>query len=191
MPMTEIDETELANLRGIQSVLAQVEKHPEARALAQKAVALAAPDRAGPEVKIRGEFDERFAKLDERLTTFFDEQKSTQEANQTAAQRQRLEQEWMTGRAKARAAGYNTEEGLTALEKFMEERGVADHEIAIPAFERLHPPPEPLMTGGNHWNFFGPQDQEQPDLKPLYEGNDEAFLGPAISRAIMEVRNNR
>jgi hypothetical protein len=191
MALVEVDETELSNLRGIQQVLAQVEKHPEARAMAQKAVALAAPERAGPEVKIRGELDEFRNEIKGVLTTFVDEQKAAREENETATARRALETRWMEGRQKARAAGYNNEEGLNALEKFMEEKGVADHEVAIPAFERLHPPPEPLMTGGNRWDFFAPAAQQAPDLKPLFDGNEDAFLGPAIQNAIMEVRNNR
>ena len=100
-----------------------------------------------------------------------------------------LEQRWLSGRSKARESGY-TDEGLEKLEKWMEERGVADHSIAMPAFERENPPPEPIMTGGQRWNFF---DEPKDDLsmKPLFEGNDDGFLGPAIATALRDVRNNR
>ena len=190
MANVEIDETELANLRGIQQVLGKVENHPEARALAQKAIALAAPERAGPEVKIRSEFDERFAKLTETVTGFIEDTKKEREENQSAAARRALEQKWMDGRSKARAAGYTTDEGLNALEKFMEDRGVADHEVAMAAFEKINPPAQPLITGGNRWDFFAPAEQA-PDLKPLFEGREDDFLGPQIQRALAEVRGQR
>lgn len=190
MPMTEIDETELHNLRGLQQVLAQIEKHPEARALAQKAVSIAAPDRAGPEVKIRSEFDERFSKVEGMITSFVDEQKKTAAERETAAQRAALEARWMEGRATIRKSGY-TGEGLEAVEKLMEERGIADHEAGVALFERQNPPPAPLISGGNRWDWAAPDTKNTPDLKPLYDGNEDAFLGPAIANAIKEVREGR
>ena len=49
------------------------------------------------------------------------------------------------GRAVARQEGY-TDEGLRDLEQFMQDNGIADHALAMPAFERANPPPEPVMT---------------------------------------------
>ena len=188
MPV-EIDETELANYKSVASVLALIEKHPEARALAQKAVALAAPERAGPEIKIRGELDERFGKLESVVTSFIDEQKKDREERAAADAKSRLEREWMDGRRKLRDAGWQTD-SIDQLEKFMEERGVADHEVAASHFEKLHPPPEPVMTGSNKFNWFD-QPAEQTDLKPLLEGREDEFLGPAIANALKEVRGQR
>ncbi len=90
------------------------------------------------------------------------------------------------GRAVAREAGY-TDEGLRELEQFMQDNGVFDHTIAMPAFERANPPPEPIMTGSQRWNFTE-NPQSQPDLKALFDGNEEAFLGVAIPAAIRHVR---
>jgi hypothetical protein len=191
MPPVEIDETELANFRNIQQVLAQIERNPQARALAQQAVSIAAPERAGPEIKLRADFGQAIGEIKEMISGFAENQKKEKEEADAAKSREALERRWVSGRTKARDAGYNTKEGLDALESFMEEKGIADHEVAIPAFERLHPPPEPVMTGGNGWNFFAPETKEAPDLKPLFDGNEDAFLGPAIANAINEVRNQR
>ncbi len=74
----------------------------------------------------------------------------------------------------------------------MEKNGVADHEVAIPAFERLHPPPEPVVSGGARWNFFdqaaGANDEA---MKALMGGNDEAFLSMALPTALKEGRGGR
>jgi len=69
----------------------------------------------------------------------------------------------------------------------MQDNGVFDHAIAMPAFERANPPPEPVMTGSQRWNFTE-NPQSQPDLKALFDGNEEAFLGVAIPAAIRDVR---
>ena len=59
--MPEIDETELANLRRMADVAQKVSQHPEGRKLLQQAVAVAIPEEAGPEIRIRQESDDRLA----------------------------------------------------------------------------------------------------------------------------------
>jgi hypothetical protein len=187
MPNVEIDENELAALRRYASVADKMQKHPEARKLVQQAALLADPDSVGPEPRIRQEFEERFSAFKEEVTKEREAREAKDREREERDATQRLEQRWLSGRAKAREAGY-TDEGLTQLEAWMEKRGVADHDIAMPAFERENPPAEPIMTGGQHWNFANAEDRAAPDLKPLFEGNEDAFLGPAIARAIKEAR---
>lgn len=186
----EIDETELANLRRIASVADLVAKHPKARGMMQEAVRVAAPDQAGPETILRNEFSEG-------LNAIRDELKADREAREKAAAERAeadsiasLRSRWETGRGRARASGY-TDEGLEKLEKFMEERGVADHEIAIPAFERANPPPEPVVSGNQSWNFLGSPGEAAPDLKMLFDGDEEGFLRQAVPTALASVRNQR
>ncbi len=92
------------------------------------------------------------------------------------------------GRAVARAAGY-TDEGLTNLEKFMHDNGVTDHALAMPAFERANPPPEPVMTGMQRVGLIaGSSAGGDIDLKPLFDGNEEGFLSVAVPAALRHVR---
>lgn len=182
----EIDETELANLRRVASIAEVIGRNPTARAKLQEAVAIAAPDQAGPETRLRSEFSEGLDAIRQELKA--DREARQKREEDAAAERARhdLENRWLTGRKAARDAGY-TDEGLEKLEAFMEKNGVADHSIAIPAFERLNPPPEPVMTGGQRWNFFDIP-KEDVSLKPLFEGNEDGFLGPAINAALRDVR---
>ena len=101
-----------------------------------------------------------------------------------------LESSRAAGRGRARAAGY-TDEGLGELEKFMRQHGVADHEIAIPAFERANPPPEPIVSGNQSWNFLGSPGEAAPNLNMLYDGDEEGFLRQAVPAALVSVRNQR
>jgi hypothetical protein len=190
MPNVEIDETELANLRRVAQIADVVGKHPKARGLLQQAVAIAAPDQVGPETRLRQEIDEKFEALTKEL-------RADREARDKAAAEQvekdrlrQLENQWATTRSEARKQGY-TDEGLTQLETWMEKRGVADHTIAIPAFERENPPPPPVLTGGQSWNFFDQKTREDVDLKPLFDGNEDAFMNKAIAAALNDVRNQR
>ena len=189
--MVEIDETELVNLRNLQRVADTISKNPKARALLQQAVEIATPDQAGPEIMLRREFNSRFdefeKKWDEREAA---RSKKEQEA-EDAAKLSALEARWAIGRKHTRDAGY-TNEGLQALEKWMEDNGVADHRIAIPAFEKENPPPEPVNDGGSsRWDFFNSKDQENPDIKALMEGNEDRFMSAAIKQALAEARGRR
>lgn len=187
MPV-EIDETELANLRRIAGIAEIVAKHPKARALQQEAVRMAAPDQVGPETILRSEFSEGLNAIRDELKADREAREKATKEREEAESLAKLQTRWASGQAKARAKGY-TDEGLTQLEKFMEERGVADHEIAIPAFERANPPPEPIVTGNQSWNFLDRNlGEAPPDIKALLDGNDEGFLANAVPAALASVR---
>lgn len=189
MAKIEVDENEYAELRRVGEVAQLIGKDPKARALLQEAVALAAPDQAGPETRIRREVNERLGAFEQKFDEFLAGAKKDKEDREAADQTKALEQRWLTQRAAARDAGY-TDDGLQKLEEFMEKNGIADHSIAIPAFEKLNPPPEPVATGSSHWNFFDQREQGVGEgaFKALMEGNDEAFLAATIPNALKEVR---
>jgi hypothetical protein len=190
MANVEIDENELASLRRYAQVADKMAKHPEARKLVQQAALLADPDSVGPEPRIRAEVADAMSAIRDELKADR-EARAKEGAEQAERERtQSLERRWAAGRAKARERGF-TDEGMSALEDWMIKHEVADHEIAIPAFERENPPPEPVMTGSQGWNFFDTQSKEDVSLKPLLEGNEDAFLGPAIQTALRDVRTRR
>lgn len=189
MPKIEIEESELANLKRVNDVAALIGKNPKARALLQEAVAMAAPEEAGPEHRIRSEFSEAIGAIREDLKKDREEREREREERATEAAKRDLEKRWTEGRSKARDEGY-TGEGLDKLEDFMEKNNIADHKLAIPAFERANPPPEPVVTGGSRWNFFDVQEGVESDaaLKDLLNGNDESFLARTVPAALKEVR---
>ncbi len=190
MAKIEIDETEYAELSRVANVAKLIGGNPQAREMLQQAVALAAPDHAGPEIRIRQEVAERLGGIEKTIGDFISAQQTEKAERRADDERRALENRWTASRGRARQAGY-TEEGLQQLEDFMEKNGVADHELAIPAFERLHPPPEPVMSGGSRWNFFDQTEADGGDaiLKSFMDtDNDEAFLGAMVPRALKDVR---
>lgn len=186
MPI-EIDETELANLRRVAGIADIISKHPKARAMMQEAVKLAAPDQVGPETILRSEFSEGLAAIREELKADREAREKAAKDRDEAESLAKLQTRWAGGQAKARNAGY-TAEGIEQLEKFMEERGIADHELAMLAYEKANPPPEPVVTGNQAWNFLGNTAEPPADIKALLDGNEEGFLATAIPQAIASVR---
>lgn len=186
MAKIEIDENEYADLKRVAEVAKVIGANPKAREMLQQAVALAAPEQAGPEIRIRQEVTERIGGLEKTLTDFISEQKKDREEREAASKQRELEERWLQSRSKAREAGY-TAEGLEKLEEFMEKNGVADHSLAIPAFEKLNPPPEPVMTGSSGWNFFD-QAKDNLSIEALMKGDTDAFLAQAIPDALKDAR---
>ena len=189
MAKVEIEEAELANLRRVNDVAVLLGKNPRTRAVLQAAVAEAAPDQAGSEHYLRNEFSEAIGGVSKKIDDFLEAQKKDREEREAADARRALESRWLDGRGKLRDAGY-TQEGLEAVEKLMEERGIADHEAARALHERLNPPAEPAVTGGSSWNFFDRSAEAANDaaFKALMSGDDETFLSTAIPAALKEAR---
>ena len=181
MPMIEIDETELANYRQLADSYNKALRHPKARPLLIDAIAEVneqvanAPDRLlRQEVNsVASNLNEKFDKF---METFQEREAKREEREQIAA----LEKNLAEGRAVARQRGY-TADGLKVLEEFKAERGILDYEDAIAAYEARNPPPTPVSTGGSRWDFLSVPEAEAPDLKPLLEGNDDAFLNKTIA----------
>ncbi len=189
--MPEIDETELANLRRVAAVADKISKHPEARGLLQKAISVAVPDEAGPEIRMRAELDEFKTSLLTELKTDREAREKKDAEETTARQQGDNQKRWNSGREYARNSGY-LDDGLTKLEEYMEREGIFNHKHAIAAFERENPPAPPPITGGSGFNWFQQADQANDTaLKALYEGRDEDFLGSMIPQAIAESRNQR
>ncbi len=189
MAMVEIDEAELlAQKQGIEA-LQKMLGHKEARTLVLQAQKLVNPDVAIPEIDAAAPILEEVKALKEQIETDKKEVAEAKAKEEEETKLAKITTKWGDGRKKAEEAGY-TEEGLAQLEKYMEAHGIADHEIAMPSFEKKNPLPEPAETGGTTFHSLGPQTEESPDLKPLFEsaGQSESWLRDMTDKALKETR---
>jgi len=101
----------------------------------------------------------------------------------------KVRSKWNAGRSKLRGQGY-TDEGLETVEKFMEDKGIADHEVAAAAYERLHPPVEPVRgAGGNRFDLFDATDRGSDAMKALFTNPDDpAALDSLVNDTLRQVR---
>lgn len=185
--MPELDENQYAEWQRHQQVLALIDKNPEAKKLIQKAVLIGAPEMAGTEPRIRDENEQFKGEITSKLDAFLDEQRKDREDRKADEAKRAMESDWLSGRRKLREQGYD-DVGVEKIEEFMEKRGVADHEIAMAAYERENPPPPPIATGGSRWNFFDQRDAGNLGLDALLKGDDEGFLAQALPIALREGR---
>jgi hypothetical protein len=190
MAKVEIDETELATYRQVFTAVRQGLANPKTRAKLLEVQAELTPEATSPEITLRSSLDAFKTEILGEFSKFREETVKEKTDREERDSRDRLNARWAESQNAARGEGYKGD-ALDALEKFMEEKGVADHRVAIPAFERLHPPAQPVTTGGQRWDFFGAKETRPPDLKALLEGDEDAFLAQAIPEALASVRNQR
>lgn len=188
MAMTEIDEAELVSLRTNNNLLAVAMANPKAREQVLRGLKTAKPDLPIPELDAKEPVLEELRNFGKSITELRDEFKADKEARSDAERMGKLQALWADGRQKASKEGY-AGESLQALEKFMEENGVASHEIAIPAFERLHPAPAPVANSTGKFDFFARKaDDNDKTMKMLWDGDSDGFLNNAIGDTLKQMR---
>jgi hypothetical protein len=186
--MPEIDDAQLANFQNVDAFVRRGLANPKTRRKLLEIQKALNPDTAIPELD---ESDPLHAKIDALSEGFekFKTELSTKETERAEQTRLAdMKAKWDAGQAFARKHGY-ADEGLKKLETFMEEHGIANHEHAIPFFEKANPPPVPATNSGSRWDFFGPQPAEGADLKQLFEGHEETWLNNTVADTLNRVRN--
>ena len=143
MATIEIEEAEFKNLNRIRDTIAQIGAVPEGKRLLQKAHKLVDPKALTPELdedenkaKVTTEFEKKFNDLQAKIEA----DKAEREKNESLAS---LNAKFEAGRKALRDQRY-TKEGIEAVEKFMDERGIPDHAIAAAYLEKQNPPQESM-----------------------------------------------
>lgn len=189
----EIDETELSGLKSLQATVQKWMANPAARRKvleAQKAldpnIVIPELDAAKPLEAALSEMDKKLSALDERLSKDADERAKAKTISE-------LTSCWEKGRGELRTQGY-TDEGLTKIEKLMEERGIADHDAGAALFDRLNPPEVPIAPQNSGFdvlmNNFASNGTDESSRKALFD-NPDAWLNGEISRTLGEARNGK
>lgn len=186
----EVDENELAAKNRVVGWVNQALQNPKTRQRVLEIQHELDPNFSAPELQVRQYVDEQLGGIKQLIENDIAERNRRDQEREEAAQKTALEQQWASGRRTAKAAGY-TDDGLGKLEDYMQQHGIMDHGIAMPAFERENPLPKPIESGDNRWGFFDAQTTESPDLKPLFDGNDEQFLNTQITATLREIRGGR
>jgi hypothetical protein len=193
MATVEIDESELANFKRIRDTIAKINSDPDGKKLLQRAHKKVDPTALTPdldadekEAAAKTEWQKKFEEL--QASIHADKEKRDNDANLAA-----LNTKFEAGRKALREQRY-TKEGIEAVEKFMEERGIPDHLVAAAYLEKQNPPQEvmsPRAFGG--FNFIEPPKEDDTFLKQMLDSkgdNDGAVLQAAV-QAVGELRGQR
>jgi hypothetical protein len=186
--MPEIDETQLAAFKNVDAFVRRGLANPKTRPLILNVQKELNPDTVIPEIDGNKPINDKIDALADRFEKFTTDLSTKAEEREKEAALAQLRARWSEGQTLARKKGY-ADEGLKKLESFMEEKGIASHEVAIPYFEKLNPPPVQAVSSGSRWDFFGQQPSDGPDLKMLYEGHDDQWLNQTVADTLNRVRN--
>ena len=196
MPMVEVDELQLQQSSKLKQTVEKWLQNPKAKRKILEAQKLVDPKADIPELDepdpievLKKESDDKIAALQKQI----EDDKLARERDGRLAQLQTLKD---NGIAKLREKRY-TDDGIKAVEKIMEEKGILDPLDAAAIFERDHPPQAPIQqTGSGGWNFGElPSATDDADdkyvdslLKAGKNGLSDGALSQRISQTINEVR---
>ena len=189
MALVEIDDGELANYKQVTGVMQQMLNNPKTRRKILEAQKELNPNTVIPELDAAAPVMDELKSFREALAADKAEREAEKAEREKEKRMNALQGQWDKGRSMLRANGY-TDEGLSEVEKFMEEKGLVDHEIAAAAFEKLHPPTEPVRAvGGNRFDIFDAGSRTNEHTKALFENPDnDMALNALVTDTLRSVR---
>jgi len=192
MALIEVDESEFAALKRVRDTVAKIANAPDAKKLLQNAHKLVDPNAVTPdldadevETKNKTEWQTKFQELEAKIAA----DKAEREKNDSLAA---LNSKFEAGRTALREQRY-TAEGIEAVEKFMNERGIPDHLVAAAYLEKQNPPQEVMSPRAfGSFNFIEPPKDDDTFLKALLDskGDDDSAVLKAAVEAVGDLRGN-
>ena len=190
MPVHQVEESELLNLRAVAQMVNTVLGNKEARPLLLKARKITNPEAVIPEL-------DAAAPVNAEIENLRAEMAKEREARETmlAEQRERerlaeFTRSWEAQKDALRSRGWR-DEGIAGIEALAKERAIPDLEVAEALWEKLHPPSSPATSSGSgSWGFFDAQPEDDTFVKKMVEsgGDDEAALDAEIRKVLSETR---
>ncbi len=189
MPKIEIDEAEYNQMVALRTVASKIVAKPESRKLLEQAQRMVDPSAPTPmldqEAQHLAPVNALKTELSEQIAALKKEREDEKREQTLAA----LADKQAKGLAGLRRAGY-TDEGIAAIEKLMETKGLLDVEDAVAIFERANPPAMPVTPGGitgQAWNFADqPTEGGDKDIAALLANKGD---GPGADAAAMRMAN--
>lgn len=193
MVMREIDEAEYNQLTALRGAASKIVANPQARKLLEQAQKLTDPNAATPTLD---EEAARLAPVKELEKTFTDKIAALEKERADEKRQANIDviaQRQTAGLIRLRKAGY-TDEGVAAIQKLMDDKGLLEVEDAVAIFERNNPPQVPVTPGGiGGWNFTdmaGKQDKSIADLIAS-KGESEQVTDRMARQALQDFRGQR
>ena len=190
MPMVEVDELQLQQSNRLKQTMETWLRNPKAKRKILEAQKLVDPkadipelDEVDPVEEIRASTAKEIADLKKELA----DKDAARERDGRIAQLQAMKD---TGIKKLREGRY-TDEGIKAVEKIMEEKGILDPLDAAAIFERDHPPQAPVQqSGSGAWNFgelpSSTDDADEKYVDQLLKGGKNGISDGALSQRIQQ-----
>lgn len=189
--MPEISEEDLRANQQLRATVQQLLDHPVAGPQVEKALKLVIPNAATPRLDRLTASQEPVEAIRKEFEDFKAGQEKKDSEREKNEKLSALNAKIEEGKSILRREHRYTEDGIKAVEKIMEERGLLDPLDAAAIFEKQHPPQQIATPGGGGaWNFVEQIHDGEADLKKLIEtrGSNEMVADKMAREALSEVR---
>lgn len=191
MANVEIDEAQLQQMQHTVKTVAQIIQDPKRRLKLLELQKEAMPTAVIPELDAQRGSEEVLQSINKKMDEFMKAQAEREEKREADARLAEFTGRIEKGRSLLKSRGFDAD-GIAAVEKIMEERGIANHEDAMTVWERLHPTPTPISSSGfGGLNFLEQaKKQGEDDMAKLLasRGDNDLVLNNMINAAINEGR---
>jgi cytochrome P450 len=195
MARVEIEEADLKANQTLANTIQAMLRHPEARKRVLEAQKIIQPNAVIPEIDAAKPVTDAIEAMRKEMAEERAARQKEKEEELTARRVNDFKSSWE--RAKDTVRGLYTdlnEDGISAIEKMAEERGIADFEAAAALWRRDHPPATPQAPGGSGWAFFeDPQDnvKEFMEKQMASKGEDESGLARQVNSVLADIRGTK
>jgi len=193
--IVELDEDEYNRMKALQGVAAKIVANPNARKMLEQAHKLVEPNAPTPLLDQEKAQLEPLNAIKTELTTEIEKLRKEREDEKREATLAAIAQRQQTGLAKLRREGY-TDEGVAAVQKLMEDKGLLEVEDAVAIFEKANPPKTPSTPSGGMtgtaWGFADSTESTDKSIQDLIasKGQNESLVDRMASQALNEFRQS-
>ena len=193
MAKIEVEEGEYAQLQALRGVASKIVANPAARKRLEEAHKMVDPNAATPTLDADAALTTPIREVEKNLSEQIAALKKEREDEKRQATLDAIVARQNDGLQRLRRAGY-TDEGVTKIQKLMEDKGLLDVDDAVAIWERSNPPPLPSTpSAGGAWNFTdmtGQADKSIEDMLKTQGKNDQIVDRMALD-ILNEVRSAR
>ena len=190
MSTVEVDELELKQNRQLRDQVNLIMSNPKSRRLLEQATKVVDPNAKTPLIDHEEEINAPLKAVEKRLAEFEAAQAKDKEERERNDKLSALGRSIDEGFARLRQGGY-TDEGLTAIRKIMDEKGITDVDVAQAYFDRMNPPATPVSPrGSGAWNFMEEIGEGEKDLQELIKtkGEHNPLIDKMANQTLAEMR---
>jgi hypothetical protein len=193
----EIDEGEYNRMLALQGVAAKIVSNPAARRRLEEAHKIVDPNAATPLLDQDRVQNEPLNALKTDMQSKIDALQKERDDEKREGTLARIAEKQERAFAKLKTDHRYTDEGVAAVRKMMEDKGILDVDDAVAIFERANPPQMPATPAGGmtgtSWGFVSNNDEADKDIQALIasKGENEAVTDRMSHRALQEFRSGR
>jgi hypothetical protein len=189
----EVDEAEYNNMVALRGVAAKMVAKPESRRLLEQAQKLVDPNAATPmldqEAAHLAPVKELEKTVNERIAKF-EKDRDDEKREQTLAS---IAGKQEAAFSRLKSQHHYTDEGVEAIRKLMETKGLIDVDDAVAIFERTNPPPTPAMPSGitgQAWGFTDITAEADKSIQDLIasKGQNDQIADRMATQALNDFR---